>query len=180
MNKTVRTIFTVVMWWAAAFAPPPFCFAEPLEQTEIVDLFSQGKDFFRQANQIAARDPEGAKKLYLKAAMRFERIVREGKIRNGKMFYNIGNVYNAGGMYGKAKKFYEEALSIVPRYVEALNNLGLVLEKTGDVKGAQEQFEKAIRINPGFIMAYNNLGTLFARNRRFREATSGVPMEGLK
>ena len=52
--------------------------AATISRTEIVDLFSQAKEIFRQADKTTASDPEKAKDLYLKSAMRFERIVKEG------------------------------------------------------------------------------------------------------
>ena len=66
-------------------------FSGTLSREETADLFSQGKDLFRRANQLAARNPEEAKKLYRDAAMRFERIAREGGVHNGRLYYNIGN-----------------------------------------------------------------------------------------
>ena len=47
-------------------------------------------------------DPEQAKALYLKAALRFERIAQEGNIQNGKLYYNMGNTYFRMGDIGRA------------------------------------------------------------------------------
>ena len=67
--------------------------AATLGREQLMDLFSEAKQYFRQAADLAAADPEQAKDLYRKAALRFERIAQEGNIQNGKLYYNIGNAY---------------------------------------------------------------------------------------
>ena len=64
-----------------------------LDPAEVADLFSQAKLFFRQANEVVEKNPLRAADLYGKSALRYERIIREGGIRNGKLYYNLGNVY---------------------------------------------------------------------------------------
>ena len=65
---------------------------ESLSESEKNDLYLQGKEFFHQATEISASNPEAGKDLYTKALLRFNRLVEEGGIRNGKLFYNIGNI----------------------------------------------------------------------------------------
>ena len=47
--------------------------AETLGEAQVADLYAQAKDFFRQANELAALSPVQAEDLYGKAAMRYER-----------------------------------------------------------------------------------------------------------
>ena len=65
---------------------------EPLAESEKNELYSQGKDFFHQATEISASDPETAKALYGKALLRFNRIAEEGGVRNGRLFYNTASM----------------------------------------------------------------------------------------
>jgi len=94
-----------------------------LGRTEINDLFSQAKDFFRRANEAAVRDPAAAKELYQKAIMRFELIASRGGIRNGKLHYNIGNAYFRMGDLGRAILHYRRAERLIPNDPNLRQNL---------------------------------------------------------
>ena len=97
--------------------------AKGLDRNEVTDLFSQGKELFRQANERVGRDPEGARELYRKAAMRFERIVTEGGLHNGRLYYNIGNAYFRIQDLGRAILNYRRAEQFVPNDVNLQQNL---------------------------------------------------------
>ncbi len=103
-----------------------------MEQSEIVDLFSQSKEYFRQAVKIAPSQPEEAKKLYQQAAMRLERIVQEGKLRNGKLFYNLGNIYFRMENIGKAIVNYRKAQYYIPNDPNLQQNLAYARKKRID------------------------------------------------
>jgi tetratricopeptide (TPR) repeat protein len=94
-----------------------------LSKTEIADLFSQGKELFRQANEIAASKPLEARDLYRKAALRFERITREGGVQNGKLHYNIGNAYFRINDFGRAILNYRRAEQFIPNDPNLQQNL---------------------------------------------------------
>ena len=97
--------------------------AAALSETEIVELFSQSKEFFRQANEAVAEDPGAAKELYRKSAMRLEHIVTEGNIHNGKLFYNIGNIYFRMEDIGRAILNYRRAEAFIPHDDNLQRNL---------------------------------------------------------
>jgi len=104
----------------------PLCnavYGERLDGTEVMDLFSQGKAFFREANELAAEDPEAAIRLYEKSLVRFERIVRDGGIKNGKIFYNIGNTYFRMKDIGRAILNYRRAQQYIPNDANLQQNL---------------------------------------------------------
>ncbi|MDA1272498.1 MAG: hypothetical protein O2960_00390 [Verrucomicrobia bacterium] len=103
-----------------------------LSKSERNDLFSQGKDFFRQANEASASDSERATELYGKSALRFERIVRDGGVRNGKLFYNIGNAYFRMNDIGRAILNYRRAEQYVPNDPNLQQNLQYARERRKD------------------------------------------------
>jgi tetratricopeptide (TPR) repeat protein len=78
---------------------------------------------FRRANQTVATDPDRAQELYRKAALRFERIIRAGKVQNGKLYYNIGNAYFRMGDLGRAILHYRRAEQYRPHDPNLLQNL---------------------------------------------------------
>ena len=103
-----------------------------LGETEIADLFSQGKELFRQANEAAANDPAEARELYHKAALRFERITREGGIQNGKLHYNIGNAYFRMNDFGRAILSYRRAEQYIPNDPNLQQNLDYARKRRTD------------------------------------------------
>jgi tetratricopeptide (TPR) repeat protein len=94
-----------------------------LSQEEIQDLYSQAKEHFRKANEAAAGNPKEAQESYRKAALRFERLARDGGIRNGKLDYNIGNAYFRMGDLGRAILYYRTAERLIPGDPNLVQNL---------------------------------------------------------
>ena len=113
--------------------------AEKLDDAQIVDLFSQAKDLFRQANELSVSKPDQAKDLYEKSAMRYERIIRDGGIQNGKLFYNLGNVYFRMKDLGQAIVNYRRAEQYIPNDSNLRLNLKYAREKRlDDIEEKQE------------------------------------------
>jgi len=106
--------------------------ASTLDAAQITDLYSQAKDLFRQANELAATSPGQAKDLYRKSAMRFERIIREGGIQNGKLYYNLGNVYFRIKDIGRAMANYRRAEQYMPNDPNLKQNLEYARERRLD------------------------------------------------
>jgi len=120
----------------------PAIYAGELSEEQIADLFSQGKESFREANALADEDPEAAKDLYRQAAMRFERICREGGIQNGRLYYNIGNAYFLMGDIGHAILYYRRAEPLIPN--DSLLRQNLDYARTRRVDKLQEKQETRV------------------------------------
>jgi tetratricopeptide (TPR) repeat protein len=60
-----------------------------------------------------------------------------------------------------AKKSYERAIALDPRYAEAYNNLGAVYHAEKNYRKAQHYYKKAIKLNPRSPLFYSNLGTSY-------------------
>lgn len=97
--------------------------AERLTSQEMAQLLQDGNRYFQEANQAQADGSTEAQELYLKAAMRFERIVRDGQIENGSLYYNIGNAYFRAGDLGRAILNYRRATRYTPNDPNLLQNL---------------------------------------------------------
>lgn len=106
--------------------------AGSLDKGEIFVLYQEAKDLFKQADETAIRYPQEAQSLYAKAAMRYERIIREGGIYNGKIFYNLGNVYFRMNDLGRAILNYRRAEMYMPDDANLKHNLAYAREKRQD------------------------------------------------
>lgn len=96
---------------------------EPSAESEKKELYSQGQEFFHQATEIGASNPETAKDLYAKALLRFNRLAEEGGVKNGKLFYNIGNINFLFDDIGRAILNYRRAEQYIPNDPNLAKNL---------------------------------------------------------
>ncbi len=113
--------------------------AKTLSREQLIDLFTEAKQYFRQAADMTATDPEQAKDLYRKAALRLERIAQEGNIKNGKLYYNIGNAYFRIGDIGSAILYYRRAQQLIPNDANLQQNLEYARSKRTDQIEEQQQ-----------------------------------------
>ena len=103
-------------------------------------LFTESKTLFHQANEQAASDREAARDLYQQAVLRLERIVREGDIRNGKIFYDIGNIHFRMNDVGRAILNYRRAEQFLPNDANLQQNLAFARARRLDrVEVAQKE-----------------------------------------
>lgn len=140
-NPRFPTFAVIVCLLATAIGSRSLPAAE-LSESEVADLFSQGKELFRQANEISVTDPEAANALYQKSALRLERITREGGVENGKLYYNIGNAYFRMGDVGRAILNYRRAEQFIPQDENLQQNLQFARQRRTDK--VEEQQQKAV------------------------------------
>lgn len=70
----------------------------------------------------------------------------------------------------QAKDHFQKAIKLFPKYVEALNSLGLAEVQLKDGKGAVEAFRSATQIDPTLPRANLYLGQFYYDNHRYKEA----------
>jgi tetratricopeptide (TPR) repeat protein len=68
-----------------------------------------------------------------------------------------------------ARKYYERAVKLNPRYAEAINNLGTVFYARKSYRRAIEQYKKALRFTPDSASIWSNLGTAYFARKNFEE-----------
>jgi hypothetical protein len=89
LRSLTLLLIAVSMLGAQPSLPP----SASLEAEEAQTLFDEANRLFRRGNELSRTDPVAAKNAYRGAVIRFERIVADGNIHNGKLYYNIGNAY---------------------------------------------------------------------------------------
>ena len=76
--------------------------------------------------------------------------------------YDRARQFHKEGRLEEARRLYEESLRLDPGYVDALNNLGVILIGKRDYVAAQRSLEKAVRLKPRYAEPFYNLACLNA------------------
>lgn len=101
-----------------------------------------------------------ARKMYREAVEAY----KDGGTRDAVLINKTGIAYHQMLELDVARKYYEKAVRINPKYSEALNNLGTVYYARKNYRRAISQYRKALKVTPNSASIYSNLGTaLFAR-----------------
>lgn len=86
---------------------------------------------------------------------------------NPQALYRLGRYYQGQTRYAQALDAYRQALSIEPRYVDALTGMGVTYARLGDHDTALRLLVAAASLDPGSALAQNNLGYIhWLRNER--------------
>ena len=113
--------------------------AESLDEAQVADLYAEAKLYFSLANEMAAESHAQTEDFYEKAAMRYERIIREGGVQNGKLYYNLGNIYFRLMDLGRAILNYRRAEQYIPNDPNLKQNLDYARERRlDDIEEKQE------------------------------------------
>jgi tetratricopeptide (TPR) repeat protein len=126
MNKY---LFLLLITVAGASCPMN---VNSLDKAELWSFYREGESSFRQANELLKNDPAKARDLFEKAALCFEAIHREGEVENGRLFYNIGNIYFRLGDTGKAILNYRRAEKFIPNDINLQQNLNYARSRCAD------------------------------------------------
>jgi len=82
-----------------------------------------------------------------------------------------GRWYQDNGDLRSAAIAYRKAIVVNPRYADAYNDLGVILESFGDFQGAQGAYQSALKLQPQLVAAHSNLAFLYERVGRLSEAS---------
>lgn len=101
-----------------------------MDSTELSDLLRDAERCFEGGNEAHSR--EDAVELWRKAAVRYERAVKEGGVSNGALYYNLGNVYFRLGDTGRAILNYRRAQRLIPNDRNLMKNLAFARSRCQD------------------------------------------------
>ena len=119
------------------------CAGEPADQ-QTGELYRQGNLLYEDGR-------------YAEAGRTYERIIERG-VRNGHVYYNLGNAYYRQDQIGRAILAYERAFRLIPRDPDLKDNLDLANERTvdqvsGEVPWFGRQALDAVTINEATVTA---------------------------
>lgn len=113
--------------------------AASMAREEIERAFEESIQAFEEGNRLNATDPAAAQAAYEKATLRLEQIIRDGGVENGKLYYNLGNVWFQRGDLGRAILNYLRAEQYMPNNVDLQQNLAFVRQQRKDAFEQTEQ-----------------------------------------
>jgi tetratricopeptide (TPR) repeat protein len=105
---------------------------------------------------------------YLAAISAYQRGPKDSPV----IWNKLGIAYQHMYALDFAKLQYEKALSLKPKYAEALNNLGTVFYGEKDYHKAENYYKKALRLKPNCASFYSNLGTAYFAEHKYKQGVA--------
>jgi tetratricopeptide (TPR) repeat protein len=141
-------------------------------------LFQPASVICRQALMVVPGDQEISHKLaaVLRAEGRLEsardvlKSLCDANSRDSGSHFLLAGVLADMGLKEEAIGHLRKAISLQPRFPEALNNLALLLRTSGETREAAAQLRNALAIRPDYAAGWNNLGNLYVELSRIGEA----------
>ena len=146
-------------------------------------LSAQGKD--KQALELIERhldktpDDPGALNLAGTLAARMENWTQAEKYfsqslslnaQNPYALYTLAKIFKLTDRPGEAVHLLTQLITLEPRNVPALNEIGVLMTEQGHVEAGQKALKTALEIDPSFEMAYRNLYTTLYFSGQYEEA----------
>ncbi len=94
---------------------------------------------------------------------------QQSSLRSAATWNKIGVAYHHLFALDEARKNYKMALTLDPRYADALNNLAAVYHGEGKYKKAEKTYRSALRYGPNSAVTYRNLGTAYFSEGNYKE-----------
>ncbi len=150
---------------APAQAPPPL-----VETTNIPSTPSSAPPAVETPAPPLTPERRGdilmARKMYREAI----EVYRQAPLDSPVIWNKIGIAYHQMMQLDNARKHYERAVKMNPKYSEAINNLGTVYYAKKNPKKAGGYYEKALKLAPESASIWSNLGTAYFARKKYKEA----------
>jgi len=107
-----------------------------------------------------------ARKMYREAVD----VYREGPADSAVLHNKVGIAFHQMIELNLAKKEYEKAIKLNPKYAEAINNLGAIYYGQKSYRRAVRLYQKALLITPKAASIYSNLGSAYFARKEYPKA----------
>ncbi len=88
--------------------------------------------------------------------------------KSAVLWNKIGVAYHHMFALEQARKYYQMALAMNPKYPDALNNLAAVYHGQHDYKQAERIYKQALKYAPSSAITYCNLGTAYFAQEKYK------------
>ena len=99
-------------------------------------------------------------------------VYKEGPLDSAIIQNKIGIAYHQMLQMNEARKYYEQAIKLNPKYAEAINNLGTIYYAKRSYRRAIGQYNRALKLAPSSASIYSNLGTAQFARKKYEEASA--------
>lgn len=114
----------------ALLASPGLC--AKLDRAAMREHLAAAEAAFREGVRLDASDPDSARAFYREAVLHYERLAAEGGVRNGSLYYNVGNAYFRLGDVGRAILNYKRAALYLGNDANLRQNLQYARDRRAD------------------------------------------------
>jgi tetratricopeptide (TPR) repeat protein len=117
--------------------------------------------------------PETRGDIYMARKMYREAIdmYRQGPANSAVLTNKVGIAFHQMIQLELAKKNYQRAVKLDPKYSEAINNLGTIYYAQKDYGRAIKYYRRALKFGPGSASVYSNLGSAYFGRKDYKTAT---------
>jgi tetratricopeptide (TPR) repeat protein len=157
------SVVPLVLWFSASLtAQNPLLDASKIPaEPKAAEATAQPLTPERRADILMAR------KMYREAAELYKQCPLDSAVIQNK----IGIAYHQMLQADIARKYYERAMKIDPKYPEAVNNLGTIYYSKKSYRHAIRLYRRALKLAPESASIYSNLGTAFFARKNYKAAT---------
>jgi tetratricopeptide (TPR) repeat protein len=97
------------------------------------------------------------------------RAYQQAPLTSPVVWNKIGVAYHHLLAFDEARKAYQTALTIDPRYADALNNLAAIYHSQREYKRAESTYKRALKYAPNSAVTYLNLGTAYFAESKYKQ-----------
>jgi len=151
----------------APSAPAP----DPLTPEKRADIYMARKMYREAIETFRKVEAELRAKLPARRPRKDDGTYQQTAQRLAVILNKIGIAYHQLHELDTARRYYEQAVKLNPRYAEAINNIGTVYYAQKSYRRAISQYKKALKISPNSASIYSNLGTAYFARKNYKEAS---------
>jgi tetratricopeptide (TPR) repeat protein len=107
-----------------------------------------------------------ARKMYREAIDMY----RDGPPNSAILANKIGIAFHQLSLLDLAKKNYQRAMSLDPKYAEAINNLGTIFYTRKNYRHSISLYKRALKCGPPSASIYSNLGAAYFSRKDYKQA----------
>ncbi len=147
----------------------PFLFAASFAAAQSSNFVDNNLPRVANADETQKLTPQQRGDVFMARKMYREAIdtYLEGSKTEALIWNKVGIAYHQLGQYQLARKSYEKAVKLDPKYSDAINNIGTVYYAEKKYRSAISRYKKSLAIKEDSASVWGNLGTAYYARGKF-------------